>query len=403
MEENIVNNENLNSNTSSIESNQNETINKPKTARKSGVELLKILAIFIIVLSHVVQTLGGSGSMLLLGNWVINFTIPGSGFANLVLSILRHSGNIGNTIFVVCSSWFLLDKDTSNKKKLLRIFFDVFVISIIYLIAIGAYVGFETLTTKEIIKSIFPNFFANNWFITYYFVFALLAPIFNKIIKSFNQQTHFIVSLVLFGLFFIIGFIIEPAFVNDLIIWVAIYFIVAYFKLYGQNFCTSKTINISLVIIGILGIIAVTTLTYLIGAKTSLLKSTIRWNKQSSPFVLFIAFGLLNLFNRTKFSSKFINYISSLSFLVYIIHENLLFRTYIRPQIWNYIYTNLGYNLLFVWIALFTTILFVASILVSALYNLTLQKLVHKLSDKIYDLLVKLIEWCQNKLIKVIK
>lgn len=403
MEEVIENNDSFDADKSSVIASNDKNEIKTKGSRKSGIELLKIIAILLIVLSHVVQTLGCGGSPSLLGDWAIDFKTPGSGLTNLILSILQYSGNIGNVIFVVCSSWFLLDKETSNKKKLLQIFIDVFVISVIFLIAVGAYVGFSTLTLKEIIKSIFPNYFANNWFITYYFVFALLTPIFNRIIKSFNKQTHFIIALVLFGLFFIAGFVTGPSFVNNLIIWVAIYFIIAYFKLYAPNFCESKKINISLLIIGILGIIAVTALTYIIGTKISLLSNMTRWSKENSPFILFIAFGSLNLFNRTKFTSKFINYVSSLSFLIYIIHENILFRTYIRPQIWNYIYTNFGYNLLFAWIAIYTILLFIVAVILSFLYNVSLQKLVHKQSDKIYNLLARLIDWCQTRLINVIK
>ena len=402
MNEIIENNDSFVVDTSSTTSIDNEAINKPKAPRKSGIELLKIIGIILIVLSHVLNTLDGAES--LSGEWVIDFTTPGSGLTNLVLSILQYSGQLGNIIFVVCSSWFLVDKDTSNKKKLLRIFLDVFVISIIYLIVIGLCVGFKTFTIKEIIKSIFPNYFCNNWFITCYFVFALITPILNKIIKSFNQQIHFIVSLVFFLLFFIAGFVyINSSISNTLIIWITIYFIVAYFKLYGQKFCESKKINITLLLIGVLGIIAITTITYFLGTKISLIKDNTRWSKPNSPLFLFIAFGSLNLFNRAKFTSKFINYISSLSFLIYITHEDLLFKTYIRPQIWNYIYTNLGYNLLFVWIAIYTLVLFIAALLISALYNVSLQKLVHKLSDKIYILLSKLINWCQTKLINIIK
>ena len=386
------------------ESNQTgQTSVKP--ARKSGIELLKIIAIFLIVLTHTIDTLHGWGQVdsSLLGDWVIEFSKPGSGVTNLILSILYYGGQLGNVIFIVCSSWFLLDKTTSNKKKLLRIFVDVFLFSVVYLIIIGCCLGFKTLTIKEIIKSFFPNYFANNWFITSYFAFALIVPILNRVIKTFSKEVHFVVSLVLFGLFFIAGFIVPPAFSNTLIAWVAIYFIIAYFKLYGHNFCTSKKINISLVVTGIIGIIAVTSLTYIIGSKTSLLKNSTRWSNVYCPFFLFIAFGGLNLFNRTKFSSKFINYISSLSFLIYIIHENLLFRHYIRAKIWNLIYINFGYDLLFVWIAIYTVTLFIVATLIAALYNLTLQKLVHKLSDKIYNLLVRLIAWSQTKLIKVIK
>ncbi len=390
--------------TASVSTSSNVEASNISKQRESGIELLKVISIFLIVLCHVTNTLqGGACNESVLGEFVLNYSKPGSGITNLILSIILYSGMLGNLIFIVSSSWFLVDRNKCNYKKLLRIFIDVFVISILCLLATGMYTGFSKITHKDIIYSFLPNYFANNWYITYYIVIALISPGLNWIIKNLNQQSHFILSIVLFALIFILGFVTGPAFNNLLITWISIYFIVAYFKLYGEKFCDSIKPNVILVIIGLLGIISVIILTYYLGSKFSIFKDTTRWNKLNNPFHLLISLGSFNLVRKIKFKSKFVNYISSLSLLTYIIHENLLLRSYIRPLVWNYIYTSYGYHLVLLWVLIFTVILFISSILVSALYNISLQKLIHKLSDKIFTLLSKLTNWTKTTLIKIIK
>lgn len=69
--------------------------------RASGIEMLKIFAIFFVVISHVVQTLAESE-----GVYRINLTLATTNLQYLVLSVLRYSGMLGNSIFFVCSAWF---------------------------------------------------------------------------------------------------------------------------------------------------------------------------------------------------------------------------------------------------------------------------------------------------------
>ena len=281
--------------------------------------MLKLIAILLIFLSHVVQTLRGSETGLLTNtDWIVDYTKPGSGLTNLILAIISYSGQLGNMIFIICSCWFLLDKTTSNNKKLLRIFLDVFVISILYLIGIGSYIGFTNLGIKKIIKCILPNYFGNNWFITCYFVFALITPLVNTVIKSFNKQVHFIVSLICLLIYFILGFVVSlnGTICNTLIIWLALYLIISYLKTYGLKLCNSYKVNIIFITLGFCCLIIMTTLIYFVGCKVSLLNDLTKWNKVNSPFLLLIGIGLFNIFYKFKFSSKFINYISSLSFLI---------------------------------------------------------------------------------------
>ena len=188
-----------------------------------------------------------------------------------------------------------------------------------------------------------------------------------------------------------------------MVTWISIYFVITYFKLYGTDFCNSKKANWIVFGLGVVGTLTLILGTNFIGFKIGLFENQVkRWIKICNFLNLMISFSLLNLFSRLKFKSKFINYVSSLSLLVYVIHENILFRIYIRPRIWQWIYLNLGYSKLLLWEFLFIITLFSASCLIAALYKTTLQKLVAKLSDAIYKLLQRILNWIQNKLLHFI-
>lgn len=104
-----------------------------------------------------------------------------------------------------------------------------------------------------------------------------------------------------------------------------------------------------------------------------------------SPFLLLTAVSLFNLFNEKKFINKTVNYLSNLSLLIYIIHENYLLRRYVRPEIWKYIYEKIGYDYVVLIDLAYAIILFMSAILIAYLYKISLQNLIHKISDKLHE------------------
>lgn len=299
-----------------LENNSDDLVvqaSSEKKIRQSGIELLKIIGIFLIIVSHTVQTLRGSSDCQITGDWILNFNQASENFSNVLLSIFQYAGAIGNAIFFISSAWFLLDSDKSNKKKMLQIVLDAFTISVIFLVVIGFTYGFSNIPKKTIIKQFIPIYFNNNWYITFYLLFCLLVPFINLIIKNINKRTHLIISSVFFLGYLVVGALVAFPFYSKIILWTGIYIIVAYFKLYGRNFCNNTKINLIMVIVCLF-----LNATWVIGANYLGLKMNFFSNKllkfwQNESFVNFlIGFGLFNLFAKLQFKSKFINYISSL-------------------------------------------------------------------------------------------
>lgn len=145
-----------------------------------------------------------------------------------------------------------------------------------------------------------------------------------------------------------------------------------------------KRYNIIFLLFGIFGNLAAPLITNFIGLKIPFFSDyVLHWANLCSPFNLMIALGAFGVCSKWNFSNRFINGVSSLTLYIYLIHENLLFRTYLRPYLWQQIYLHFGYAHVIGWALLMAIGLFSASLLLGFIYSLTIRKLTHRLSAKL--------------------
>ena len=188
--------------------------NRLISRRNSSIELLKIVGIILIVISHVVQTLHSNNDYVIENDYILDISTATTNIQQLILTILRYSGSLGNSIFFICSAWFLLDNDKVDKKKILHMLMNVWVISITILIAVYIIRG-GNLQIKLIIKQILPTTFENNWYITCYLLFYPLHPFLNRLIKSMEQKILLKSTLVLLFLYVGVNYILSGRFFSS--------------------------------------------------------------------------------------------------------------------------------------------------------------------------------------------
>lgn len=314
--------------------------------RHTGIELLKIFAIFLIITNHVVQTLSSPNEYVFNNGYIIDISLATDNIKYIILAMLRYSGVLGNNLFFISSAWFLLDKKVSDKKKLYFIMADVWIISVLFLIS--AFVtNHGSISAKLIIKSLFPITFSNNWYVTCYILFCLLYPFLNMIIYKMTHIQLFRTSILLALLYIFMNYIKDKLFFSSaLILWVSIYFIVAYMKIYMLQILNSLKVNIIMLMIGMVGNYgSIFLINILGGGKNNFFSDKlIYWcDRNCNPFLILASIALINIVLRWNKKIKLINDISKCSLLIYVIHENLIVRTYYRPEIWRYIYNKYGY------------------------------------------------------------
>lgn len=361
--------------------------------RNSSLELLKIIALIFIVLTHA-SPFYGDASLISFHD----FNVPANNIEEFIMLIIRYFGHFGNLIFIICSSYFLINNSRSIKKA-----FPIIIDTIcIYWITIILFNILKIdISAKDTIKALFPITFELNWFITCYLIFYFIHPLLNFVIEKLNKQ-----SLLKYNFFFTILYVIiqfaipNKFFYSRLIGFVIVYFFTAYLKLYLNNFSKNKKVNITLLIVSFICHILLILLTNVIGGKIGIVhEQMMRWYNLLNPFTLIFCFSLFNIFNSYKFENKAINYISSLSLLFYVIHENYLFKTYVRPLFYQKMFAIS--NLRLIWILVEALLLLIGGIIVASLYKQTIQKVTLKISERLYIILKKIYKKIEKVIIKI--
>ena len=368
--------------------------------RNSGIELLKILAMMGIVICHVTQTLSIEISYFYANDYVLPLNIATTNGVYFILGLFRYLGMLGNTIFIVCSSWFLLKSSNYDKRKCFFILAEIWFVSVVIL-AIVLVDRHGEVVSELIKKSLLPTTYSNNWFLTCYLLIYPIHPLLNGIINKLDKRSLFRSSLALFVIYICFCFVENYLFfASKITFWITIYFVTAYFQLYLKNWSDKLRNNIVLMMIGLLGYIGIDLVMNLLGLKVNRFgNDVLKFASNPNPFLLAVSIAAFNLFRKMTFKSRIINYISSISLLVYIIHENILLRGYYRPAIWNYVYHKFGYSHVLLWVLAIAFIIFASSTAVATLYDITLRKVVRNASYGLYSFLKSAYLKLEKKLI----
>lgn len=110
-----------------------------KRTRNTGIDCLKVIAILLVVISHVTQTLCEPSAYAASVDYIVPLENATTNLSYLLLTLLRHAGMLGNDIFFFCSAWYLLESTGASARKIAHMAADVWVVSVLFLIgkAIG--------------------------------------------------------------------------------------------------------------------------------------------------------------------------------------------------------------------------------------------------------------------------
>ena len=338
--------------------------------RHSGIDLLRIIAILLICFFHANQTIRG----------MVDF--PTYSLSNFISITMNSFGTFGNILFVICSSFFLVDKSKTRAEKAINILLDSSIISIIVLC--GFLISKEPLTLQTIIHQVFPDVFGMNWFVPCYVIFYLLSPILIIGLKQLPKKVHFgfvIFSIIVYGLLSMIS--LNPV-GSSLFQFFYILNLVAFIKWHASSFYNYKKINLLVFILGMVityaGIFG-----FLFLTKHNSFFERFSFASMYSPFLVVALIALFNVFEEKTFENKFISYLSSCSLFVYVIHENYLLRSILRVRFYNYMISNYGENLAIVWTLICGIFMFVVGFILAVAYKESLHRLTNKLSRIVND------------------
>lgn len=353
--------------------------------RNSNIEILRIIAMLFIVVSHYCSH-----------NGITAYSLP-IGANRFLLNILVL-GNIGVILFILISGYFLIDYDKFSLKKLLKLVLEVwFYSAIIYVICCLS--GLTKLSIRELALNFIPITSKRYWFATCYVVLYIFHPFINRFLKSLSKkeyQLFLIISLILFS--FIPTFLTSTAnfYGNDLIQFLLFYSIGAYIRKYDLDFLTKKKNVYLLMASSVTLILSVIVINLLSMKIPSLGMYANQFYERHSIVAIIFSVSLFKFFIFCKpFYNRFINTISATMFGVYLIHDN----NYIRYLLWHDI-AHSGEYVLSNWLLLHVVLCVSLVFIVCIIIELTRKNLIEKPLFNKFD---KTIDNIQIKIAKKLK
>ncbi|MCQ2519000.1 MAG: acyltransferase [Lachnospiraceae bacterium] len=303
---------------------------KSKKMRNSTMELLRIVAMVMIISAHALD----KGSLLKLyfttgetpyiGSWIL-----------LAFSV------VGLNMYMMLSGYFMAGSKV-NTKRLADVvatvlFYSVGILAVMLVMSkVFNLIDLGGLTTYDYIQCVLPLHMNTYWFCTAYVILYLLLPVVLCGIRYLSKKALGIVIVLLLVYESALKTLTPFSFETDNRGYSYIWFLVmsllaAYIRLYGLEFIDSAKKAFCIFLAGAALIISEEFAVQLVIAKTGLLESVERVSYDHNHLFMIIAcVGLFMTFVRLKPITgkvgKVINKLASASFGVYLIHEHLLVR-----------------------------------------------------------------------------
>lgn len=303
-----------------------------QTDRQSSIELLRIIAMIMIVFHHFAV------------HGDFDWQSTGATIPHLWYNLIMMGGKIGVDVFVLISGYFLINSNGKifNFKRILKFWGQVFFYSIgIYVVSCA--LGVSDFRIKSLIKAIFPITFSSWWFASTYFVLYIIHPFLNKFLHGLDKKSYQSLLVMLVILWSVIPTFTTFSYQSNSLLWfMTLYAIAGYAQLYGFNRkLTSKHYFVLWLIFSIL--------TYALSVIFTLMGE--RWNiflsystyffGQEKVTVLLISLALFMCFATLEMNyHKWINVLASATFGVYLIHDNNI----LQPLLWGDVFNNAQYQ-----------------------------------------------------------
>lgn len=298
-----------------------------QNARNSSLELLRIIAMLFIVLSHACA------------HSRFDYSLSGLSWNKLFVQ-WGALGHIGSGLFMLISGYFLCTK-RRNYQSLIRLFLQVWFYSVILFLVCKF--GFQyPYSLYDYVTVFFPAVFQEYWFFTVYTVIILLCPYINLFLEKGGREAHRDLLVVMFFLWVLIPtFTLQSIFGSSLIQMLFYYIVGAYFRLYPEYTLKNKRIIIGYTIAGFALLFTSTFMLDYLGESIDLFrdKGDMFYTKESLLIVM-SAIGMFSYFVKMKpFSNRSIDKVAACMFGVYLIHDNPA----VRDILWLRIFRHAEY------------------------------------------------------------
>lgn len=318
----------------------NNTITNSKTTnnRNIGIDALRILSMFYVIILHI---LGHGG---ILDNAI--------GINHYIVTFINVFSDCAVDIFILISGYvgYSEHKHSSVSTKFLtlwsQVFFYSFGIALCFIL-----LNPGTICIKDLIRSLFPVASDQYWFFSNYVPLLFLMPFLNGFIKNVGIKGLTKLVAVIFVLFSVyMVFVARLGTADPFLlyygysaIWfISLYIIGAWIKCINLQSKVKIKTSISIILLCVV-------ISWLFKFVFTGLFQTSALVSYTSPTVLITAIAYLIIFSKLEIGpklKKWIAFFAPSAFGVYLIHDNNLIRRYFISRYFNYITTAPAYLLI---------------------------------------------------------
>lgn len=273
---------------------------KSDNLRQSGIELLRIVAIVMVLVCH------ANARVLGLPSRVEVFSVPAPSIARMLFGAMAV---YGVNIFVMISGWFGIH---AKPKGLAKLFFEVlFLLWGIY--AVFLLTGNATFNMYDI--KVCLALTDEYWFVMAYVGLYIFSPVLNAFVEKASKRE---LQLLLVGFYVFQCYYCWASGTLDyfsgysITFFFGLYLTARYFRLYPVRILSRHG---GLVYVASLAVVTTVSVVALV-----LVGNWARMLRYDNPLVIVGAIGLLNAFSHLRFHSRLVNSLATACFAVYIIH-----------------------------------------------------------------------------------
>ncbi len=307
--------------------------------RNSNFELMRIVSMFFIVIYHIII----HGKLLENSHGTTHFVL----YIILATCIVHVNSFILVTGYFQCKSKLKFTKVIQLNNS---IWFYTVSIVLFFIIVKG-----NTFNSTELLKTFLPISYNDYWFLTNYLILYLISPILNTVINNIDEKKFKRIIVLLLFIDSILPTLTNSSFFNvtlgySLYHFIFLYFVGAFLRNYPIEdwYIFKKTSKKALQLISLfifflmafINIINQSASKELLNMHPIIAEVGIIFSNSfiayNNPLVIIQTIAFFVFFSTLNLKSTFINYISTATIGIYLIHDN--------NNIRNVLYKFLGFN-----------------------------------------------------------
>ncbi|MCH5315958.1 MAG: acyltransferase [Eubacterium sp.] len=273
-----------------------------KSLRNSNIEIVRILAMLMIIFSHLYATNSGE-----------NYTGVQLIIFEFAISVF-HSG-LGVVLFMVISGYFLIRYSQKKLTQLLAITWSCSAFALVIEFVLSRF-GIGSCSLSHAIHRLTPITSKYYWYVSCYAFLMILSPFINKAIDKLKKRDFTNLVIILLVLFYVLPTFLYTDIMGDrgkgLITMVCSYFIGAYIAKYNIQISKKKAI---------IGAIGLSIFTFAGNMAATLVRgeASYPFSRECSLTTIVIAVLIILAASKEEYYNKVVNSLASRGIYIYML------------------------------------------------------------------------------------